>query len=97
VEGLVHVSQLADRRVARAQEVVKVGDELLVKVLKVNPKERRISLSARQASEELDRREVKKFLRSASESSTVTIGDLVGDVFRGADLGDKGNGRPGGR
>lgn len=97
VEGLVHVSQLADRRVARAQDAVKVGDELLVKVLKVNPKERRISLSARQASEELDRREVKKFLRSASEGSTVTIGDLVGDVFRGADLGDKGNGRPSGR
>jgi len=35
-EGLVHISQLADRRVERAEDVVKVGDEVIVKVIEFN-------------------------------------------------------------
>lgn len=94
VEGLVHVSQLSDKRVARAQDVVKVGDELRVKVLKVNPKERRISLSAREGEEEMNRRDVKKFLKATNDTAGVTIGDLVGNVFKGSDLGDKKDAKP---
>lgn len=94
IEGLVHVSQLSDKRVARAQDVVRVGDELRVKVLKVNPQERRISLSAREGEEEMDRRDIKKFLKSANESAGVTIGDLVGDVFKASDLGDTKDAKP---
>jgi len=97
IEGLVHVSQLSDKRVARAQDVVRVGDELRVKVLKVNPQERRISLSAREGEEEMDRRDIKKFLKSANESAGVTIGDLVGDVFKASDLGDTKDAKPKGR
>lgn len=89
VEGLVHVSQLSDKRVAKPSDVVRVGDELRVKVLKVNPQERRISLSAREGEEEMDRRELKKFMKTASESPAVTIGELVGDVLKGSDLGAK--------
>jgi len=91
VEGLVHVSQLSDKRVGHPSDLVKVGDELRVKVLKVNPAERRISLSARGAEEEMDRREIRKFLRDANEGAAVTIGDLVGDVFRDAGLGERKN------
>lgn len=51
VDGLVHISQLADRRVATPQEVVQVGDQVRVRVLGVNPKERRISLSLKEAQD----------------------------------------------
>jgi polyribonucleotide nucleotidyltransferase len=37
-EGLVHVSQLASHRVERVEDFVKLGDELLVKVIEVSPK-----------------------------------------------------------
>lgn len=37
-EGLVHVSQLAAHRVERVEDVAKVGDEMLVKVIEVSPK-----------------------------------------------------------
>jgi uncharacterized protein len=47
-DGLVHVSQLADRFVKNPADVVKVGDKLKVRVLEVDPQRRRISLSARQ-------------------------------------------------
>jgi len=88
IEGLVHVSQLSDRRVAHPSDVAKVGDKLRVKVLKVNPSERRISLSARGAEDELDRRQVRKYLKGSRDDSVVTIGDMVGDLLQGANLGE---------
>ena len=49
VDGLLHVSELSFRRVRNAAEVVKVGDVLDVKVLKVDREAGKISLSLRQA------------------------------------------------
>jgi uncharacterized protein len=48
-DGLVHVSQLADRFVKNPADVVKVGDKLRVRVLEVDLERKRISLSARKA------------------------------------------------
>ena len=36
-EGMVHISELAHRRVARVEDVVKMGDEVMVKVIDVDP------------------------------------------------------------
>ena len=44
-DGLVHVSQLADRFVRHPSQVVKVGDVVKVKVLEVDMKRKRISLT----------------------------------------------------
>jgi small subunit ribosomal protein S1 len=49
VEGLVHVSELAEGRVADPNEVVRMGDLLKVKILGVDTERRRLSLSARLA------------------------------------------------
>ncbi len=46
-DGLVHVSEIADRFVRDPAEVVKAGDKLKVKVLSVDLARKRISLSAR--------------------------------------------------
>jgi len=48
-DGLLHISQLADRFVRDPSEVVKVGQQLLVRVLEVDSKRKRISLSLRSA------------------------------------------------
>ena len=45
VDGLVHVTNLSWGRVAHPSEVVKVGDEIEVKILDLNPEKERISLS----------------------------------------------------
>lgn len=45
IEGMVHISELAHGRVSTVQSVVKVGDELDVKVLSIDIKKRRIALS----------------------------------------------------
>ncbi|MEI7688277.1 MAG: S1 RNA-binding domain-containing protein [Planctomycetota bacterium] len=49
IEGLVHVSELAGKRVWRVADVAKEGQEVTVKVLSIDPENRRISLSIRQA------------------------------------------------
>jgi len=46
-DGLVHISQLADRFVKNPMEVVSVGDIVTVKVLDIDPVRKRISLSMR--------------------------------------------------
>ena len=47
LEGLLHISELADHKVDRPQDVVKVGDEVEVKILKVDTDARKIGLSLR--------------------------------------------------
>ncbi len=45
LEGLLHISELADQKVDSPEDVVKVGDSIEVKVLRVDPAERKIGLS----------------------------------------------------
>jgi small subunit ribosomal protein S1 len=45
LEGLLHISELADHKVENPEEVVQVGQEIEVKVLRVDPDERKIGLS----------------------------------------------------
>jgi small subunit ribosomal protein S1 len=51
IEGLVHVSELSQRRLMHPREVVSEGDEITVRVLEVDLDRRRISLSRRQAAD----------------------------------------------
>jgi small subunit ribosomal protein S1 len=49
IEGLVHISELAEYRVQLPEEVVTPGDEVLVKVMRIDRRRRRIDLSINQA------------------------------------------------
>ena len=55
IEGLIHISELADRRIEKPEEVVSVGDELNVKVINLFPKDRRIGLSLKALIAEQER------------------------------------------
>jgi small subunit ribosomal protein S1 len=47
LEGLLHISELADHKINRPQDIVNVGDEIEVKILKVDTEARKIGLSLR--------------------------------------------------
>ncbi len=49
LEGLLHISELADHKIDNPQEVVKIGDEVEVKILRVDNDSRKIGLSLRRA------------------------------------------------
>jgi polyribonucleotide nucleotidyltransferase len=51
-DGLVHISQLADHRVNKVEDVVNIGDEIMVKVIEIDEKGR-VNLSRKQAIAEL--------------------------------------------
>lgn len=77
VDGLIHISQLADYHVARPQDVVQIGQQVNVKILKVDAEQRRISLSLKEA-------EGKAPTHRAGPSPTgaATIGDIVGEDLK---------------
>src|SRR5207249_6221424 len=52
IEGLVHISELAPQRVRRPEDVVKVGDQVQVRVLRIDRDARKISLSIKGVREE---------------------------------------------
>ena len=54
IEGLVHISELAERHIDLAEQVVSVGEEIFVKVIDIDLERRRISLSLKQANEGVD-------------------------------------------
>ena len=54
IEGLVHVSELAERHVEIPEQVVSINDEVMVKIIDIDLERRRISLSLKQANEGVD-------------------------------------------
>src|SRR5665811_1622748 len=51
IEGLVHISELAERHVEIPEQVVQVNDDVMVKIIDIDLERRRISLSLTQANE----------------------------------------------
>jgi small subunit ribosomal protein S1 len=87
LEGLLHISEIADQKVEKPEDIVKVGQEVDVKILRVDSDERKIGLSlkrAQWAQEEQQREEVRserskaKGLKGGLEGgeNTTGLGDL---------------------
>jgi small subunit ribosomal protein S1 len=71
IDGLIHISQLSEDHVEKVKDVIKVGDEIEARVIKVDKVERRIGLSIKAVgySEEQLKKESASFesLRPSSE------------------------------
>ena len=52
IEGLIHISELSARMINHPREVVREGEQVEVKILRIEPERRRLGLSLKQASEE---------------------------------------------
>jgi 4-hydroxy-3-methylbut-2-enyl diphosphate reductase len=87
VEGLVHISHLADRHIAKPDEVVSEGEEVNGKVLSIDTGEKRIRLSIREVMKEKQDREYHEntTAKAQDQADVVTIGDMVGDLFEKKD------------
>jgi small subunit ribosomal protein S1 len=77
VEGLVHVSELDDRRLEKPEEHFKAGDVVAVKLVKVQEAEKKIGLSIRAVKKDELQRDLEGYRETAgSDRST------IGDAFR---------------
>lgn len=81
IEGLIHNSEISSKNFQNASEVIKPGDIVKVKILRVIPEEQKIGLSIR----EIETQEQKQELKEVQESmppQKITIGDTVGDSIK---------------
>jgi small subunit ribosomal protein S1 len=89
LEGLLHISELADHKVENPEDVVKVGDEIEVKILRVDADERKIGLSRKRVEWTDDDLSVdEEVLASTGGSSNVElkggVGSGSGPLFKSA-------------
>lgn len=82
IDGLVHISQVANRRIERVEDELKLGEEVEAKIMDVKPGERKISLSIRELlepekKEEKPKRErPEKVVIPPVQEATVTLADF---------------------
>ena len=84
IEAIIPNSECSASRSARAQDVLKEGEEIQAKILSMRPNERRMTLSLRQLQQDQERREYRDLVRKQQASARVTVGDLVGHQLAAA-------------
>ncbi|NLW46944.1 MAG: 30S ribosomal protein S1 [Firmicutes bacterium] len=78
VEGLAHISQLADRRVNNPEEVLTIGQEVQAKILKIDRGSRKVSLSLKQVTTDQEKQQLDEFLGQQEDQPFVqNLGDFL--------------------
>lgn len=78
VEGLVHISEISEERVTKIDSILSVGQKVKVKILDIDEKENRMSLSIKEAVE----KPKVDFNKYSDKGSEMTIGDLFKDKLK---------------
>lgn len=81
IEGLIHISELANQRIEKPEDVVSIGDVLDLKVIHLDATERRIGLSLKAARTEQEQATVTQYQKQQEteepEEPTTTLGALL--------------------
>ncbi|MFE4425613.1 30S ribosomal protein S1 [Peribacillus butanolivorans] len=80
VEGLVHISQISHKHIATPQEVLKEGQSVEVKVLDVNEKEHRLSLSIKELED--PQSNYTSDYELPEETKGFQLGEMIGDQLK---------------
>jgi small subunit ribosomal protein S1 len=80
IEGVVFLSELDEKKIENAAEAFSVGEERNAKIIKMNPREKKISLSFRLAQLEIQKLEYQRYV--SSQDNRHTLGDIMGDRFK---------------
>ena len=80
IEGVVFLSELDERKIENAAEAFSIGEERNAKIIKLNPREKKISLSFRLAQLELQKLEYQRYV--STQDNRLTLGDIMGDRFK---------------
>ena len=80
IEGLVHVSELSNKKVKTPAELYKEGEEIQAKIIHVSAEDRRLGLSIKQLKDEEERKKPREYSRSGPEAGQ-SLGDLLKQKF----------------
>jgi small subunit ribosomal protein S1 len=82
VEGLIYVSEIADHRIEKPADVLKVGDTVRAEILSIEPKERRIGLSIKQLGRSEERANFEIYV--GEKTKKTSMGDILGEKLKSA-------------
>ena len=82
VEGLIYVSEIADHRIEKPADLLKVGDMVRAEILSIEAKERRIGLSIKQLSRTEERATYDAYV--GEKSKKTSMGDVLGEKLKAA-------------
>jgi len=78
IEGLIHISQLANEKIEDPKEHFKVGDKVKATVINIDEDKKKVALSIKEFINRLEENEMKKYLEDDSKKTgSVTLGDLI--------------------
>ncbi len=80
IEGVVFLSELDEKKIEDPSEVFSVGEERKAKVLKINQKDKKISLSFKQAQLDMQKIEYQKYIEN--QDDRLTLGDIMKDQLK---------------
>ncbi len=81
IEGLCHVSELDEKHVEKPTEFLNIGQEVDMKIIKLNLAEKKIGLSLKAMKEDEPRLEFTSYMASA-DSGNISLGDRFGDQLQ---------------
>jgi small subunit ribosomal protein S1 len=79
LEGLIHISQIDDKRVELPENVLTIGEEVTCKIVRAEAKNQKISLSRKDALRKIERDSIKAYMRKSDEQSAGlnTLGEAL--------------------
>ncbi len=80
IEGIVFLSELDEKKIEKPEEIFSIGEERIAKIIKMNPREKKLSLSFKSAQLELQKLEYQKYVQSQDDK--LTLGDLLKDQLK---------------
>lgn len=78
LSGLIHISQISLKRIRKPSEVLRVGQNVKVKVLNTN--DGKISLSMKALQEDMEAEEIEEFNYECDEEATTSLGSLFANI-----------------
>jgi small subunit ribosomal protein S1 len=81
IEGVVFTSELDEKKLEKPSDGFAVGDERNAKIIKLNPKAKKISLSFKQALYDLEKQDFQRFMDT--QNDRMTLGDIMKDQLKG--------------
>ena len=85
IEGLIHLSELSQKRVEKPDEVFKLGDQLKAEIISIDKPARKLALSAKLVALREQQADVSEHVqKSQAQSPKASLGDLLGDSLKEA-------------
>lgn len=78
LEGLIHISQISEKRIQKPEEVLEIGQQVEAKILDIDKEAKKISLSLKEIDEKVDE-EILQYINQEDEGNK--LGDVLGNIL----------------